>query len=191
MDSAIAVHRLHFAFTITYHYLFPQLTMGLAPLIVILKVLAFRTGDNEYNKAARFWGKIFGVSFLFGVITGIPMEFQLGTNWARFAQYSGGVIATSVAMEGVFAFFLESSFLGIFLYGEERFGKRLHTLAACMLFVGSWSSGYFIIVTDAWMQHPVGFDIGASGSAHLNSFWSLLTNEWAVWQYLHTMCGAC
>lgn len=191
MDSALAVHRLHFAFTITYHYLFPQLTMGLAPLIVILKAIAYWRGDERYNKAARFWAKVFGVSFLFGVITGIPMEFQFGTNWARFARFSGGVIATSLAMEGVFAFFLESSFLGIFLYGEKRFGQRLHLFSAVMLFIGSWLSGYFIIVTDAWMQHPVGFAIGPDGSAQLTSFWSLLTNEWAFWQYLHNMLGAC
>jgi cytochrome d ubiquinol oxidase subunit I len=191
MDSALAIHRLHFAFTITYHYLFPQLTMGLAPLIVIFKSLAFWRGDERYNRAARFWAKIFAVNFLFGVITGIPMEFQFGTNWSRFAQYSGGVIATSLAMEGVFAFFLESSFLGIFLYGEKRFGQKLHLLAAVMLFIGAWLSGYFIIVTDAWMQHPVGFEIAADGSAHLTSFWALLVNEWAFWQYLHNMFGAC
>src|SRR5579864_6534348 len=142
MDSALVIHRLHFAFTITYHYLFPQLTMGLAPLIVVCKALAYWRKDERYNKAARFWAKIFAISFLFGVITGIPMEFQFGTNWARFARYSGGVIATSLAMEGVFAFFLESSFLGIFLYGEKRFGQKLHTLAAVMVFVGSWLSGY-------------------------------------------------
>ncbi len=191
MDSALAIHRLHFAFTITYHYLFPQLTMGLAPLIVIFKAIAFWSGDERYNKASRFWARIFAVNFLFGVITGIPMEFQFGTNWARFARYSGGVIATSLAMEGVFAFFLESSFLGIFLYGEKRFGQKLHLFAALMIFLGSWLSGYFIIVTDAWMQHPVGFDIGPDGSARLTSFWSLLTNEWAFWQYLHNMFGAC
>lgn len=190
MDSALAIHRLHFAFTITYHYLFPQLTMGLAPLIVIFKSLALWKGEERYNKAARFWAKIFAVNFLFGVITGIPMEFQFGTNWARFAQYSGGVIATSLAMEGVFAFFLESSFLGIFLFGEKRFGQKMHWLAAFMVFLGSWLSGYFIIVTDAWMQHPVGFEIAADGTAHLNSFWSLLFNRWAVWQYLHNMGGA-
>jgi cytochrome bd ubiquinol oxidase subunit I len=191
MDSALAIHRLHFAFTITYHYLFPQLTMGLAPLIVFFKAMAFWRADERYNQAARFWAKIFAVSFLFGVITGIPMEFQFGTNWARFARYSGGVIATSLAMEGVFAFFLESSFLGIFLYGEERFGQKLHLLASVMIFVGSWLSGYFIIVTDAWMQHPIGFNVAPDGSAHLTSFWSLLMNEWAFWQYLHNMFGAC
>jgi cytochrome d ubiquinol oxidase subunit I len=191
MDSVLAIHRLHFAFTITYHYLFPQLTMGLAPLIVLCKGMALWRGDKGYNQAARFWAKIFGVSFLFGVITGVPMEFQFGTNWARFARYSGGVIATSLAMEGVFAFFLESAFLGIFLFGEKRFGQRLHFVAAVMVFVGSWLSGYFIIVTDAWMQHPVGFEMAADGTAHLTSFWALLHNDWAFWQYLHNMFGAC
>jgi cytochrome d ubiquinol oxidase subunit I len=190
MDSALSLHRFHFAFTITYHYIFPQLTMGLAPLIVFFKSLALRTGDERYNRAARFWARIFGVNFLFGVITGVPMEFQFGTNWARFSQYAGGVIATSLAMEGVFAFFLESSFLGLFLFGEKRFGPKVHWLAAFMVFVGSWVSGFFIIVTDAWMQHPVGHEIAANGSAHLNSFWALLFNEWAVWQYLHNMSGA-
>jgi len=190
MDDALLIHRLHFAFTVTYHYLFPQLTMGLAPLIVILKTLAIRKGDERYNHAARFWAKIFAINFLFGVITGIPMEFQFGTNWARFSQYAGGVIATALAMEGVFAFFLESSFLGLFLFGERRFGQRVHWFAAFMVFAGSWISGFFIIVTDAWMQHPVGYEIAADGTAHLNSFWSLLFNEWAIWQYLHNMCGA-
>jgi cytochrome d ubiquinol oxidase subunit I len=190
MDSALAVHRLHFAFTISYHYLFPQLTMGLAPFLVLFKILAVRTGEERYNRAARFWARIFAVNFLFGVITGIPMEFQFGTNWARFAAYSGGVIATAVAMEGVFAFFLESAFLGLFLFGEKRYGQKTHLFAAVMIFVGSWLSGYFIIAANAWMQHPVGYEIGPDGEAHLTSFWALLCNEWAVWQYLHTMGGA-
>jgi hypothetical protein len=190
MDDALIIHRLHFAFTITYHYLFPQLTMGLAPLIVVLKSLALWKRDERYNKAARFWAKIFAVNFLFGVITGVPMEFQFGTNWAKFSQFSGGVIATALAMEGVFAFFLESSFLGLFLFGEKRFGQKIHWLASFMVFIGSWLSGYFIIVTDAWMQRPVGFELAADGTAHLTSFWTLLFSEWAFWQYLHNMGGA-
>ncbi len=190
MDSALTVHRLHFAFTITYHYLFPQLTMGLAPLLVIFKLLALRTGNERYNRAARFWARIFAINFLFGVITGIPMEFQFGTNWARFAAYSGGVIATVVAMEGVFAFFLESAFLGLFLFGEERYGQKMHLFAAVMVFLGSWLSGFFIVSANAWMQHPVGYTIGPDGAAHLASFWALLGNEWALWQYVHTMGGA-
>src|SRR5260370_38850239 len=106
MDSALVIHRLHFAFTITYHYLFPQLTMGLAPLIVIFKSLALWKGDERYNKASRFWSKIFAINFLFGVITGIPMEFQFVTIWARFSHYSAGSIATSLPLEGVLPFFL-------------------------------------------------------------------------------------
>jgi cytochrome d ubiquinol oxidase subunit I len=190
VDSALVLHRLHFAFTITYHYLFPQLTMGLAPIIVVLQTMALLTGRQRFQRAARFWGRIFAVSFLFGVVTGIPMEFQFGTNWARFANFSGGVIATSLAMEGVFSFFLESAFLGIFLYGAHRVSARLHWLAAVLLCAGSWLSGYFIIVTDAWMQRPVGFEVAANGTAHLTSFWALLSNEWAFWQFLHNMSGA-
>src|SRR5207247_8056514 len=113
---------------VTCHCLVPQLTKGLAPLIVIFKSLALWKGDERYNKAARFWAKIFAINFLFGVITGIPMEFQFGTNWARFSHYSGGVIATALAMEGVFAFFLESSFLGLFLFAETRFCPIGHWL---------------------------------------------------------------
>jgi cytochrome d ubiquinol oxidase subunit I len=190
MDDALLVHRLQFAFTITYHYLFPQLTMGLAPLIVIFKSLYLWKGDERYNIAARFWAKIFGISFLFGVITGIPMEFQFGTNWAAFSKYAGGVIGQTLAMEGMFAFFLESAFLGLFLYGEKRLGKVGHWLAGTMVFVGSWLSGYFIIATNAWMQYPVGYSIQADGSVTLDSFWALLLNPWAIYQYMHNMGGA-
>ena len=190
MDDALLVHRLQVAFTITYHYLFPQLTMGLAPLIVIFKSLYLWKGDERYHIAARFWAKIFGITFLFGVITGIPMEFQFGTNWAAFSKYAGGVIGQTLAMEGMFAFFLESAFLGLFLYGEKRLGKVGHWLAGTMVFVGSWLSGYFIIATNAWMQYPVGYTVQADGSVTLNSFWALLLNPWAIYQYLHNMGGA-
>src|SRR5512146_352650 len=190
MDSALLVHRLHFAFTVTYHYLFPQLTMGLAPLIVLLKTLAIWKNDDRYNKAARFWAKIFGINFIFGVVTGIPMEFQFGTNWSKYSQYAGGVIGQTLAMEGTFAFFLESAFLGLFLYGEKRLSQRMHWFSAFMVFVGSWLSGYFIVATDAWMQHPTGYARTADGGVQLTSFWQLLLNPWALWQYPHTMSGA-
>ena len=119
MGSAVDVHWLHFAFTVTFHYLFPQLTMGLALLIVILKTLALRTGEEHYRRAARFWAKIFGTNFALGVVTGIAMEFQFGTNWAEFSKAAGGVFGQTLAMEGVFSFFLESSFLVLFFYGEK------------------------------------------------------------------------
>jgi cytochrome d ubiquinol oxidase subunit I len=126
MDDALFIHRLHFAFTITFHYLFPQLTMGLAPLIVVLKTLAIRKNDDRYNQAARFWAKIFGINFVLGVVTGIPMEFQFGTNWAQFSKLTGGVIGQPLMMEGVYSFFLESAFLGLFLFGEQRLSRWAH-----------------------------------------------------------------
>ncbi len=190
MDSALLVHRIHFAFTVTFHYLFPQLTMGLAPLIVVLKTLGIRRQDEIYSQAARFWAKIFGINFLLGVVTGIPMEFQFGTNWSLFSRYAGGVIGQTLAMEGMFAFFLESAFLGLFLYGEKRLGPRGHWWSAVAVFLGSWLSGYFIIATDAWMQHPVGYVKAADGSLQLASFWALVMNPWAWWQYAHNMSGA-
>ena len=188
--DALLIHRLHFAYTVTFHYLFPQLTMGLALLIVALKTVALRTGDEHYNHAARFWTKIFAVSFAMGVVTGIPMEFQFGTNWARFSKASGGVIGQTLAMEGVFAFFLESSFLGLLLWGEQRLGPRMHWLAALLVFVGSWISGFFIVATNAWMQHPAGYLMQPDGMIALASIWGLLLNPWLVWQYLHNMIAA-
>jgi cytochrome bd ubiquinol oxidase subunit I len=190
MGNALAVHRLHFAFTVTFHYIFPQLTMGLALLIFILKTLALRTSNDLYNRAARFWARIFGISFALGVVTGIPMEFQFGTNWSEFSRSAGGVIGQTLAMEGVFSFFLESSFLGLFLFGEKRLGPRGHWLSSLMMFLGSWLSGYFIVATDAWMQHPVGYSVASDGSFGLQSFWGLVLNPWALWQYAHTMLGA-
>ncbi len=188
--TAEVIHRLHFAFTITFHYLFPQLTMGLALLIVFFKTIALRTGSEEWDRAARFWGRIFGINFVFGVVTGIPMEFEFGTNWARFSELSGGVIGQPLAMEGVFSFFLESAFLGLFLYGEKRLSKTMHWFSAVMVFLGSWLSGFFIIVTDAWMQHPVAYDRLPDGRYEVLSFWQLLLNPWALLQYAHNMTGA-
>src|SRR6202166_4896888 len=190
MNSAIDVHRLHFAFTVTFHYLFPQLPMGLGFLICVLKSVALRTGAEEWDRAARFWGRIFGINFVFGVVTGIPMEFEFGTNWARFSQLSGGVIGQPLAMEGVFSFFLESAFLGLFLYGEKRISKWMHWFSAVMVFVGSWISGFFIIVTDAWMQHPVAYERLPDGQFEVLSFWQLLLNPCGLLQYMHNMTGA-
>ncbi len=190
MNDALLLHRIHFAFTVTFHYLFPQLTMGLALLIVILKSLYLRTNNPLYNRSARFWARIFGINFVFGVVTGIPMEFQFGTNWAEFSRLTGGVIGQPLVMEGVFSFFLESAFLGLFLYGERRLGRIGHWWAAFAVFAGSWLSGFFIIVTDAWMQHPVAFLRAPGGMFQVTSFWGLLLNPWAQIQYAHNMCGA-
>ncbi|HEX8952086.1 MAG TPA: cytochrome ubiquinol oxidase subunit I, partial [Polyangia bacterium] len=138
----------------------------------------------------RFWARIFGINFALGVVTGIPMEFQFGTNWARFSGYAGGVIGLTLALEGMFAFFAESAFLGLFLFGEKRLSPRAHLGAALMLFAGSWASGYFIIVTNAFMQHPIGARVGPSGALELADAWRYLFNAWAFWEYAHTMCAA-
>jgi cytochrome d ubiquinol oxidase subunit I len=190
MNDALLIHRIHFAFTASFHYLFPQLTMGLAPIIVIFKTMYLRTGDPLYNRAARFWAKVFGINFVLGVVTGIPMEFEFGTNWAQFARLTGGVIGQPLVMEGVFSFFLESAFLGLFLFGERRLSAVGHWWAGFAVFLGSWLSGFFIIVTDAWMQHPVAFERAADGSFHLISVAGLLLNPWALLQYAHNMLGA-
>jgi cytochrome d ubiquinol oxidase subunit I len=133
---------------------------------------------------------VFGVNFAMGVVTGIPMEFQFGTNWARFSAYSGGVIGITLAMEGMFAFFAESAFLGLFLAGEKKLGPRLHLATAVMLFFGSWLSGYFVIVANAFMQHPVGYATAANGSLEIADLGAYMTNPWAIWEYAHTMSAA-
>src|SRR5712671_25698 len=183
-------HRLQFGFTITYHYLFPQLTMGLAWFIVYWKWRALRTGDEKYNQAVRFWAKIFGPNFAVGVVTGIPMEFQFGTNWADFSKYAGGVVGQTLAMEGMFAFFLESAFVGALIWGEKRLGPRGHFAAALAVALGSWLSGYFILVTNSFMQHPVGYQIEANGSLGIASMSAYLLNPWAFVQSAHNQLAA-
>src|ERR1700726_2443815 len=183
-------HRLQFGFAIVYHYLFPQLTMGLAWFLVYWKSRALRTGDEKYNQAVRFWAKIFGLNFAVGVVTGIPMEFQFGTNWAEFSKYAGGVIGQTLAMEGMFAFFLESAFVGALIWGEKRLGPRNHFLAAVAVALGSWTSGYFILVTNAFMQHPVGYEITHDGSLGIANLGAYLLNPWALIQFAHNQTAA-
>ncbi|QIN78421.1 cytochrome ubiquinol oxidase subunit I [Rubrobacter marinus] len=190
MEDALLASRLQFAFTAAYHFLFPQLTMGLALLVFILKSVYMRNGNETWNRAARFWGKIFAITFVMGVVTGIPMEFQFGTNWARFSAFTGDIIAQTLAMEGAFAFFLESAFVGLFLFGERRFGQRVHWFSSLMVFLGTWASGYFIITTNAWLQNPVGYRTLENGEIELNDYWAVLTNPWMIPQYAHTMGGA-
>jgi cytochrome d ubiquinol oxidase subunit I len=190
MDVSTILSRIQFAFTIAFHYLFPQFTMGLALLILILKTLYLLRKNELYNKSARFWGKIFAITFIMGVVTGIPMEFQFGTNWARFSVYAGDIIAQTLAMEGAFAFFLESAFLGIFLFGENVFGQKMHWFSSLMVWLGTWASGAFIVASNAWMQHPVGYTVASNGRLHINNYWAVLFNSWIGPQYSHTMSGA-
>jgi cytochrome d ubiquinol oxidase subunit I len=190
MDDPTLLSRVQFALTAAFHYLFPQLTMGMALLLVVLKTLYLRRKDVLYNEAARFWARIFAITFVVGAVTGIPLEFQFGTNWALFSASAGDIIGQTLAMEGTFAFFLESVFLGLFLFGEQAFGQRMHWFSAVMVWLGTWASGGFIIASNAWMQHPVGYTMTADGQLHLSDYWAVLFNFWIIPQYLHTMSGA-
>jgi cytochrome d ubiquinol oxidase subunit I len=190
LADAIFWHRLQFAFTAVYHYIFPQLTMGLAFLIVIMKWRALRTGQQHWNDTARFWIRIFGLNFAVGVVTGVPMEFQFGTNWAAFSTFAGRVIGQTLAMEGLFAFFLESGFIALLVFGERRVSQRVHFLAALALWIGSWLSGYFIVATNAFMQHPVGHTVGPDGTLFLDSFSTFVLNPWAMAEYAHAIIAS-
>lgn len=190
MDVVLQYDRLQFAVTSTFHYLFPQLTMGLALFLLYFRTRDLWSEDDHFHEVAQFWTGLFALSFAFGVVTGIPLEFQFGTNWAAFSNYAGGIIGQTLAMEGVFAFFLESSFLGVLLFGESRCSRKVLWTASLMLFTGSWLSGYFILATNAWMQHPVAYRILDNGKLAVEGLWKLLTNPWLLWQFTHTMTAA-
>lgn len=185
MEDMLFYDRIQFAFTITFHYLFPQLTMGLSLMIVFFKWKFLRSKDEKYNDAAKFWMKIFALNFAMGVVTGIPMEFQFGTNWAKFSELTGGIIGQTLAMEGMFSFFLESSFLGLFLFGEKLLGHKLHFITGFLVFLGSWASGFLIIATHSWMQYPVGYEIMENGRFVLNNFGALFSNPWLWPSFFH------
>jgi len=182
--------RLQFAFTITFHYIFPQLTMGLSLIIVYFKWKYLRSQVEKYNDAAKFFMKIFAVNFTIGVVTGIPMEFQFGTNWANFSELTGGIIGQTLAMEGMFSFFLESSFLVLFIFGEKLMGQKLHFLTGFLVFLGSWASGWFILATNAWMQHPVGYEVLDNGKYILNNFSAIFANPWLIPAFLHNQMAS-
>ena len=189
MDPVLA-DRLQFTFTIMFHYLFPIGTMGLAPFVAAYTWKAARDFDEESARIARFLTKIFAINFAAGVVSGIPIEFQFGTNWAAFSRRSGAVVGQPLAMESMFAFFLESIFLGALLYRRRSLPSIFSAWAAVFVCVGSWLSGFFIVATNAWMQHPVGYSIAPDGAIRLESIWALLFSPFLRWQFAHVLTGA-
>lgn len=188
MDVVLA-DRLQFAFTIMFHYLFPIGTMGLAPIISWYTWRAARTGSEVAGRTAAFFTKLFAINFAIGVVTGIPMEFQFGTNWATFSARTGSVIGEPLAMEGLYAFFIESVFLGVLLAGRRHVSPAFHALSAFVVWIGSWLSGLFIITTDAWMQHPVGYAL-QNGKFVLTNLWAVLFSAYAWGQFVHVVVAA-
>lgn len=192
MDVEILA-RVQFAFTIMFHYIYPPLSIGLGLLLVIMEGIYMKTGDRNYHRMARFWTKMFAVTFAIGVATGIVMEFEFGTNWSTYSRYVGDVFGSALAAEGVFAFFLESGFLALLLFGWERISPRLHYFSTIMVCLGAHFSAIWIIVANSWMQTPAGFHIvgeGLNARAEITDFWAMVFNPSSVDRLLHTVVAA-
>ena len=187
--DAVLLARIQFAITIGFHFIFPPLTIGLAWLIVWFIARFRRTGDLVYQHLARFWIQLFAVTFAVGVATGLTMEFQFGTNWAQYSRVVGDIFGAPLAAEAVFAFFLESTFLGILLFGWNRVSCHVRLFAAFMVALGATTSAFWIIVANSWMQTPTGFVI-RNGRAELANFWEATFNPSTIPRFLHTLDGA-
>lgn len=192
MDVEI-LSRLQFAFTVAFHYIYPPLSIGLGLVMVIMEGLYLRTGNKEYETMARFWTRIFALIFGIGVATGIVMEFEFGTNWAKYSRYVGDVFGSALAAEGIFAFALESGFLGVLLFGWNRVKPRVHFIATLGVFLGSMFSAVWIVVANSWQQTPAGYHIvgeGMNARAEITDFWAMVFNPSSVDRLLHVWIGA-
>ena len=178
--------RIQFALTIMFHYLFPPLSIGLGALMVLMEGMYLRTGDGAYHRMTKFWTKIFAVNFAMGVATGIVMEFQFGTNWARYARYVGDVFGSALAAEGIFAFFLESGFLSVLVFGWDRVSKGMHFFATLMVSLGSIFSAIWIIIANSWQHTPVGFEV-VDNQAVITDFWAVVFNPSSMNHLVHAV----
>ncbi len=183
--------RLQFAITTIYHFLFVPVSIGMAAYVALCQTLYYRTGREVYDRMARFWGKLFLISFALGVATGIVQEFQFGMNWSDYSRYVGDVFGAPLAIEGLAAFFVESTFLGLWIFGRDRLSPAIHLACIWMVAIGTLLSAYFILAANAWMQHPVGYKINAAtGHAQLTSIFKVLTNDTLLLAFPHTILGA-
>jgi len=185
--DVVALSRLQFGLTALYHFLFIPLTLGLAVLLVIMEVVFVTTGKTIWRDMVKFWGVLFGINFAMGVATGITMEFQFGTNWAYYSHYVGDIFGAPLAIEGLMAFFLEATFVGMFFFGWDRLSKVQHLIVTVMVAVGTNLSALWILIANGWMQHPVGakFSI-ATMSMQVSDFSAVLMNENAQDKFVHT-----
>ncbi len=185
----VTLSRLQFAVATYFHFLFVPLTLGLSVLVAIMETQFVRTGDEEYKKMAKFWGKLFVINFALGVVTGITLEFQFGTNWSRYSRYVGDVFGSLLAIEATTSFFLESTFIGVWLFGWKKLSPKAHAACIWLVAIASNLSAYWILVANSWMQHPVGYVI-RNGRAELADFWAVVTQPYAVLMFLHVIAGA-
>src|SRR6476620_5862001 len=185
-DTAVDLSRIQFATTALYHFLFVPLTLGLAPLVAVMQTLWHRTGDPAWLRLTRFFGTLLLINFAIGVATGLVMEFQFGMNWAVYSKFVGDVFGAPLAIEGLAAFMLEATFLGLWIFGWDRLAPRVHLATIWIAALGTWLSAYFILVANSWMQHPVGYEL-VDGKAELTSIWALLSNGFALRAYLHVL----
>ena len=185
-DTAVDLARIQFATTALYHFLFVPLTLGLAPLVAVMQTLWHRTGDPSWLRLTRFFGTLLLINFAIGVATGLVMEFQFGMNWAVYSKFVGDVFGAPLAIEGLAAFMLEATFLGLWIFGWDRLSPRVHLATIWLAALGTWLSAYFILVANSWMQHPVGYEL-VDGRAELTSIWALLSNGFALRAYLHVL----
>src|SRR5512137_477087 len=191
--DVLLLSRIQFALTTAFHYLFPPLSVGLGVILVIVEALWLKTRNPLYHQMARFWTRVFALTFAIGVATGIVMEFEFGTNWATYSRYVGDVFGSALAAEGIFAFFLESGFLAVLLFGWDRVGPKMHYFATCMVCLGAHFSAIWIIVANSWMQTPAGFHMvgeGLKARAEITDFWAMVFNPSAMDRLFHTLCGA-
>ena len=189
----ILLSRIQFGLTISFHYIYPPLSIGLGVVLVLMEALYLKTRNPLYQQMTKFWSRIFGLTFALGVASGVVMEFQFGTNWSNYARFVGDVFGSALAAEGIFAFFLESGFLAILLFGWDKVSPRMHMFSTVMVAVGAHFSAIWIVVADSWMQTPAGFHVvqGALRSrAEITDFWAMVFNPSSMIRLAHTVLGA-
>lgn len=190
--DVLTLSRLQFAATVSFHYIYPPLSIGLGVALVIMEALWLKTGKPIYHQMARFWTKVFALTFAIGVATGIVMEFEFGTNWATYSRFVGDVFGSALAAEGIFAFFLESGFLAVLLFGWDKVGRKMHFFSTCMVALGAHFSAIWIVVANSWMQTPAGYHIVETANgprAEITDFWAMVFNPSSVDRLFHTLCG--
>jgi len=191
--DVLTLSRIQFGATIAFHYIYPPLSIGLGIMLVLMEGLWLKTGNTIYHQTSRFWTRVFALTFAIGVATGIVMEFEFGTNWATYSRFVGDVFGSALAAEGIFAFFLESGFLAVLLFGWDRVGPRMHFFSTCMVCLGAHFSAVWIVVANSWMQTPAGYHIvgeGMKARAEVTDFWQVVFNPSMVDRLSHTICGA-